>query len=82
MLPTATPADTAIEAAMALLAALAASFEADHAIADRLHLCRKDLDQQLQARRWNAYAAMVTARSERSALKRRHQARAGGVARA
>jgi len=81
-LPTPTTTDIAIEEAMALLAMLAARFESDRPIADRLHLCRKDLDQQLQARRWNAYAAMVTARSERSALKRRHQARAGGVARA
>ena len=43
------------------------------------------LDQAVSALRtlgWNRYAATVQARSERSALKRRHQARAGGVARA
>lgn len=72
MLPTAAPADIATEAAMALLAALAARLEPDHPIAVRLHLCRKDLDTQLQARRWNAYAALVTARSARHAAKRRH----------
>jgi len=76
MLPIATPGDHAIEEAMALLAALAARFDGDSPIADRLHTCHKDLDQQLQARRWNAYAKAVTARSARSALKRSHQAHA------
>ena len=81
-LPILTPDDTAIQEAIQVLAMLAARFESDRPIADRLHTCRKDLDTQLQARRWNRYATALTARSERSALKRRHTARAGEVARA
>jgi len=75
MLPTATPAERAIEDAMAMIAALASRFEGDRPIADRLHLCRRDLDAQLQARRWNSYAALTMARSRRRALKHRHTAR-------
>ena len=43
------------------------------------------LDQAAAALRalgWNRYATRLTDRSARAALKRRHQARAGGVARA
>ena len=47
---------------------LAARFESDPQIRDRLMLCRKDLDQQVQSRRWNAYATAVTARSTRNAM--------------
>ena len=72
-LTTATEADTAILEAMRVLEAMAAGFESDRVIQDRIHMCRRDLDQQLQARRWNAYATALTARSARSALKRRHQ---------
>ena len=74
MLPAPAADDLAIVEAMAYLAALASTFEHDRPIQDRIHLCRKDLDQQLQARRWNAYAAAVTARSERAAFRRRHTA--------
>ena len=66
-------ADRDLEEAMAMLAMLASRFEADRPIADRLHLCRKDLDTQLQARKWNRYAATVSARSARNAMRRRHQ---------
>ena len=56
-----------------MLAALAASLATDPPIADRLLLCRKDLDQQLQARRWSRYAAMITARSTRNAMPQPRQ---------
>ena len=71
-----TPAadDTAIQDAMGLLASIASTFEHDRPIFERLHLCRTDLDRQLQARKWNRYAAATMARSARNAMKRRHQA--------
>ena len=69
-----TPAadDTAIQDAMGLLASIASTFEHDRPIFERLHLCRTDLDRQLQARKWNRSAAATTARSARAAMRRRH----------
>ena len=61
-----------------LLAAVAGAHAADTEIAAILTAAAA----ALKALGWNRYAATVQARSERSALKRRHQARAGGVARA
>jgi len=71
-LPTTVPATPPIEEALATLAALATRFDTDRPLACLLHKCKDDLDQMGQARRWNSYAAMVTARSARAATKRRH----------